>query len=369
MTSASGLESKAWEVLRDFESQDRVKAVYQKLHGRTARTEHAREIAAPFSHGRSYFESASSADPAIRPLLLYYGVLNLSRGLVLALSRGMRESALKPSHGLSCDGWPEQLRNDAPEFHALRLQACQNGAFIELSDATARCTMLRHNSSLVNMVARERGSVKGHAYTLGDILARLPHLERSNVAWRNISLCSTWGISSRNGNKAALSIPRQHRPFVDRAYCDALFANTDYVFHSETAKEFVYEGPDDFSQMPGVTDITDMLDIGRLWLVARYPGDVWLSRVEGLFSVAYALGMIVRYFPKQWTALLKGHVPDAILPTLMEAIKLVSWMYPVAIADLLSNQQLLTNVRGSGEAEGFSGYALDASHKATPPVV
>lgn len=367
MTSESGLESKAWEVIRDFESQDRVKAIYHKMHGRTARTEHAREIAAPFSHGRSYFESATSADPAIRPLLLYYGVLNLSRGLVLLLSRGIRESALKPSHGLSCEGWPEKLRGNAPDFQALRLQACQNGAFIELSDATARCTMLRHNSSLVNMVARERGSVKGHAYTLGDILARLPHLERSNVAWRNVSLCSTWGISSRNSGKAAVSIPRQHRRFVDRAYCDALFANTDYVFLSESGKEFIYEGPDDFGQMPGVTDITDTLGIGRLWLVARYPGDVWLSRVEGLLSVAYALGMIVRYFPMQWTSLLKGHVPDAILPTLMEAIKLVSWLYPVAIADLLSNQQLLTNVRGSGEAPTMAGYALTAQAKEKGP--
>jgi hypothetical protein len=356
---ASRLETKAWDVLRDFESQDRIKAAYKRMHGRDIRTEHAREISAPFSHGRSYFDSASTADPTIEPLLLYYGVLNLSRGLTLVLSRSLREAALKPSHGLTCEGWAERLRGKAPEFHALRVRAGEGGAFIELSNATARCTMLRHKASLVNMASRERGKVNGHSYTLGDILARIPHLERSNVAWRNVSLCSTWGVASRGDGTAVLRISKKHRQFVDRAYCDALFANTDYSFKDESKEDFTYEGPDDFGQMPGVTDITDSLDIGQLWLVARYPDEVWLSRVEALFSIAYALGMVVRYFPMQWTSLLRGNIPDAILPTLLEAIRLVSWLYPVAVADLLTNQHLVSQLsNSSGSPQRMEGYSL-----------
>lgn len=351
------LEDKAWKVLRDFESTERIKAAYLKFHGRKIGTGQAREISAPFSHGRSYFESAASSDPAIRPLLLYYGVMNLSRGLVLMLSRGIRESALKASHGLTCEDWARELRRDSPDFHCLRVKAARSGAFIELSESTARCTMLRNNSSLVNMASRERGSVKGHAYCVGDLLARLPQLERSNIAWRNTSLCSIWSHTKSSDEKhMTVSIPRTHRPFVDRAYCDALFKGTSYSFIRESPKEFIYEGPNDTSQFPGFTDMTDILSIGRLWMVARYPENVWLSRAETLFSISYALGMLVRYFPAQWTALLKGHIPDAALPTIIEAIDLVSWLYPVAISDFLTNHGTLTSAIEKSHSFVGTGY-------------
>lgn len=338
---------KAWAVLRDFESQDRVKHAYLSMHGRTPSTEHVREITAPFSHARCYFESERLADKAIRPLLLYYGVLNLSRGLVLALSRGLRETALSPGHGLACAGWAAEMQTQNPRFEELRLTAGQRGTFIELSRATARCTALRANSSVVNMMSRERGLLEGHTFSLGDILARIPHLERSNVAWRNISLCSPWSTASKSAGRAVLRIPRSNRPFVNRAYCDSLFANTSFSFSAEERAQFLYEGPDDFSQVPGITDHPDLLGIGALWLVARYPGDVWLSRLEGLFSIAYSLGMIVRYFPKQWTALLKGQISDRSLPTLLEAIELVASLFPIAAADLISNPAPLAQVRNA----------------------
>lgn len=347
MVLGPGAASKAWEVLRDFESQERVKQAYLLAHGRRPRTEHAREITAPLTHGRSYFESARNADPSIRPLLLYYGVLNISRGLILMLSRGLRESALRPGHGLSCDKWTVEMQAQNPRFEELRLTAGKSGTFVELSAATVRCTALRANSSMVNMMSRERGHVAGHTYTMGDILARVPQLERSNVAWRNVSLCSPWSTASKSPGRATLRIPRKHRKFVNRDYCDALFKNTSFQFASEEKEQFLYEGPDDFSQVPGVTDRADALGIGQLWLVARYPGDVWLSRIESLFSISYALGMIVRYFPKQWTSLLKGQVSDESLPTLFEAIELIASMYPIAASDLLTGYPLLAQVRNS----------------------
>ena len=56
--------------------------------------------------------------------------------------------------------------------------------------------------------------------------------------------------------------------------------------------------------------------------VALYPGCFKLSKLGSLFVLSYFLGMLVRYFPAQWTALIHAQVSDAALPTLMAAVDL-----------------------------------------------
>ena len=112
---------KYWDLLANYESFELIKRDYEARHGRAPNTRHAREIAAPFTHARSYFRAAQAAEPTVRPLLLYYGVVSLSRGLVLILSRGLREAALAPSHGLTVKDWGGELSRDNPDFAALRI--------------------------------------------------------------------------------------------------------------------------------------------------------------------------------------------------------------------------------------------------------
>lgn len=80
-----------WHALSHFESRDLVLRAYDVRHGTAPAAEHAAEIAACFIQGRAYYESAQAADEAVRPLLLHYGVLALSRGTVLFLGK-LREA-------------------------------------------------------------------------------------------------------------------------------------------------------------------------------------------------------------------------------------------------------------------------------------
>ena len=74
------MNNKEWHEISQFESYDLARSWYQQTHQREMNAAKTRQINAFFIQGREYFKSASSADMSVKPLLLYYGVLSLSRG-------------------------------------------------------------------------------------------------------------------------------------------------------------------------------------------------------------------------------------------------------------------------------------------------
>src|SRR5258708_28857042 len=99
----------SWERLSLYESRDLLSRFFHKRHGRQLSAEKAYEIIAHLAQGRGFFASAQQSSELARPLLLYYGVYALSRGLVLFLDARMRESGLPPSHGIEAEGWQNSL--------------------------------------------------------------------------------------------------------------------------------------------------------------------------------------------------------------------------------------------------------------------
>jgi len=76
-----GAITNSWERLSLYESRDLLSRFYQKRHGRELSAEKAYEIIAHLAQGRGFFTSAGQSSELVRPLLLYYGVYALSRGL------------------------------------------------------------------------------------------------------------------------------------------------------------------------------------------------------------------------------------------------------------------------------------------------
>ena len=93
--SATGLNT--WYALREFETRDITSRTYKARHGLNLSAVKSREIASNFVQAREYFRSAAGADFTVRPLLLYYGVASLARGLTLFLDPAKRETSLKQS--------------------------------------------------------------------------------------------------------------------------------------------------------------------------------------------------------------------------------------------------------------------------------
>lgn len=128
------MDRKLWEPLQRFESRDYLAKYYSKEHGRSLNTHRAHEIGSCFTQGREYFTSASTASDAVKPLLLYYGIASLSRGVTLLKDSKKREESLTPSHGLTTLDWAKTLHNGISNVLNLRVQ-CSKGTFPEFVSA------------------------------------------------------------------------------------------------------------------------------------------------------------------------------------------------------------------------------------------
>ncbi|CAE6724382.1 YaaC family protein [Paraburkholderia nemoris] len=331
--------TKHWESLRNYESFELVKKDYEQRHGREISTDHAREIAAPFAHARSYFSSARDAEQTVKPLLLYYGVVGLTRGLTLALSRGRRETTLAQTHGISITQWRQELSKKNPDFSALSVAINHTGTFVELGRATNYRSLLRHNSSAVNYRPNNIPIEAGAEYTLGEILGRMPALQNHYRRWRGTSACSPFTMEAAMTDPPSvlfkiMKLPYQ--PDTTREFCDALFHGSNCTFDSENGDYFAYRGQDDLAGLPGFTDHISHFTVGDVWLTARYSAGPSLSNVTALFLLSYTLGMLVRYFPTQWTALIRSQISDAALPTIAAAIETIEAEYPRIVLAFLA---------------------------------
>src|SRR5688500_19234210 len=86
--------------LRAFQSHDFVRSSFKVRHNREINAQRTKDICANFVQGLNYYESASSSDTSVKPLLLYYSVLAFSRGAILFCDPNKKEEGLKASHGL-----------------------------------------------------------------------------------------------------------------------------------------------------------------------------------------------------------------------------------------------------------------------------
>jgi len=69
----------AWAILALYREQDMVRRMYEERHGGALNSTTGHSIASHFAQGREYFRSAANAAILVRPLLLHYGVVALSR--------------------------------------------------------------------------------------------------------------------------------------------------------------------------------------------------------------------------------------------------------------------------------------------------
>ena len=100
MYSGQERMARTWYALHEYETLDITSRAYQARHHRRPSADQVRQITSNFIQGREYFLSSTSAARAVRPLLQYYGVLALARGLILFLNPTAREANLVQGHGL-----------------------------------------------------------------------------------------------------------------------------------------------------------------------------------------------------------------------------------------------------------------------------
>ncbi len=342
-----------WSQLSLYESHDLVRNFFTERHGRQLSQEKAYEIIANISQGRSYFESARQASDLVRPLLLYYGVLSLSRGLILFRDVTARRASLQPSHGLSHAHWKSDL-SERIDTLTDREILITTGTFPELCRVTANTeravvmgsrlgeSVLWTRSGTSDLKARTSVSVR-------DLLKRLPEvMEIYERTFEEASACNLSDvrvqIARAFGDSPAaftftFDVHRSARFEVHEDRVRELFklAPTDKVdMHLENPEQAgckatvrIFCQTKDHTEhiAPEIYEGRD----GHTFLIGRIADDVRLAQLSRLYLVSYFMGMLVRYYPSHWLAMVTKRKGDLALPLLTAALRVVETRVPELI--------------------------------------
>lgn len=332
------LESKAWATLSNYESQDLIRRRYESINGRQANAAQAREIRSAFSQARNYFEAARTSARNVKPLLLYYGVIGLSRALVMMRS-DLREAHLDQSHGLSARGWQSIFSSATPDIAKIIIRINNKGTLREFVNATGNKSHLKIDSSGFQLAYPHGLLPPSIEISFDDIISRFPEIANQYSRWQpapNVARCDI----SRQGDLTIYRFYKnQFGNEIARFRAEAFIEGSPVAYIREDDGSIYYGGSTNFKSMPPLSDqYNSSFDIiGSLAVIKPYICGCEISKPATTFIMSYALGMLARYFPSRWHSMLSGETGDAGLPTLLAAINFIEVYFPEMILSFLED--------------------------------
>ena len=323
-----------WYALREFETLDISTRSYQNRHSRPLKPDKAREITSNFIQAREYFRSAAAADLTVRPLLQYYGVATLSRGITLFLRPDRRECALSPSHGLDSVNWRQTLSGGLSSVGDLRVKITR-GAFHDLLVATDNKFYFRHRSKSVNWHVGASVPEMQSEFTFQEIVARLPDLGNQYLAWTGDSLNFPPLLEARRDDSNRLykfTIPVSAEGQIESIFPSEFFPHrridsqgSDLIVETTLGKApFLAQQIGFFDIMGDVVVLCEYLESG-----------LYFTPLAASYMSSFILGMLCRYFPTTWTELARSRKGDAVYPLIVRLLDWIQDKYPAMIVDIL----------------------------------
>ena len=340
------MKNEDWYRISLFESYDFVKSWYLATHGRKPSAAKISQVNAFFVQGREYFRNAALADMSVKPLLLYYGVLSLSRGVILLRDPLKKEESLEPKHGLEVVNWQETLKGGIRNLLELQVKAT-NGTFRELVEACPNrhkehCFYSPTKTKIV--VDHDLGEISfstdDSLLTLDDLLSRLmqtafdyqgitgrkpkwfPAVVTSHSTETHFALMSPHVIPDLqelvDGQSVLIQATLQSWPNLSIDTIPQL----SLVFRHEAEKSHQNKFPV-FHHAEGNQLMTGILD---------FPNKDKLSEFFKLYLTTYVLGMLARYYPSKWIALLRNAPGDFSQPLLLKAIDAIESDFPAELS-------------------------------------
>ena len=340
------MKNQDWHSIARFESHDLVKHWYKATHGKEPSTAKIAQINAFFIQGREYFRNAAVAEMSVKPLLLYYGVLSLSRGAILLRDTSKKEESLKQRHGLEVVNWQNTLKDGIKNILELQIRAT-DGTFRELVtacpnkhqehcfyDPTKTKVVVDHDLGTIGF------STDDSFMTLNDLLARLMQttfdyqgITGMKAKWFPvvITVYSTethFALLSPHVLPELQALVDGHSVFIQSTLQSWPNLSIDtipqvsLVFRHEEGKTHQKNFPV-FHYTEGHQSMTCILD---------FPNEDKLSEFFKLYLTSYVLGMLARYYPSKWMELLRNSPGDFAQPLLLRAIEAIESDFPVELS-------------------------------------
>lgn len=335
----------SWKSLALFESSDLVRRLYRQRHNRDLSAAKAREITSALAQGRQYFAELRSVGELARPLVLFYGVMALSRAAILFFRPTAREATLSEGHGLSAINWTQTLSPGIRHVPDVQLRVSA-GTFTELADATRTTdrtvvyTIPIPKTVVVRAVAPNPMRV-GWSMTLRELLGRIPELHNVyEEVFEDYAYCRRVFVLVLLGpgpfqTTIDVLATRRGLPPEERIRQDLGLTPTENL----TQKPVHYFlGPvENWSvQQPrqSAQDVLNRLPFlmndsqGSAFVVPSIPRGSRMSKMLLLYATSFALGMLSRYYPARWVSLLAGGPGDFSFPLLAEASRVIEDVFP-----------------------------------------
>jgi len=173
------MDREIWQQLLSLESVEITKQWFRKIHGRELNTRRTREINAAAKQSREYFKNANESDYSVRPLLTYYGVVSLSRSLLLLLKYDGGEESPTAGHGLRTVNWNKQLSGDPmialKSLGDIKVQI-SSGLFCDFIKVTKNRILIHDKSDEVDFRIDYGVPDKDIQISLNELFARVPDL-------------------------------------------------------------------------------------------------------------------------------------------------------------------------------------------------
>jgi len=339
-----------WTKISLFESTDLVKRFFERRHKRKLNTSKANEIVSSLVQGREYMKASKVSGNFVRPLFLYYGVLSLSRGLILLLDPSLRECGLAKSHGLSAEGWGEVLSKGIQHLGELEIKLGA-GTFRQLLVVTGNqeqsCIDQAPRPNKLFLRRRIGFTIPdGMTIKVKDLFSRISCLhelyehtfDEKSACYRgfvfNLSpdtqtdisiLSGRFGLPSESEVRKLFSIPKTitlRRSSRPRTMPHLL--QWSYRIQHKNIEELVQFLPN-----------LENTDPDQLFFIVPFNGGLCLSLLAKLFIASYLIGMLVRYYPTSWVALQNRQKGDFMLPIIRELLNLIETKFPSLFLDEL----------------------------------
>lgn len=334
----------SWERLSLYESRDLLSRFYQKRHGGQLSGGKANEIIAHLAQGRGYFSIARQSSELARPLLLYYGVYALSRGLILFLDAKLHESGLPQSHDIVAEDWKNVLSGGIDKLPDLPLKIT-GGTFEVLSKVTNnvdRCfiygvpisylpdyllsragtTIIKTPTTInIKMVLERVPDLSNiFATTFGSspkCFQAMPVIISENTQTDVHILETKLGLPDAGDIRSAIGLPADFplssSETVGRFEVKNIFYRINHLSRSEL-----------LAKLPPTKSDKE----GNAYIVGPLPDGLNLSLLSMLYLIAYSMGMLARYFPSKWLLLLNSSKGDFAFPLMKSATTIIEDRFP-----------------------------------------
>lgn len=309
-----------WDYLSPFETHEHVRQVYGELHGQTEPDEHKiAQIAGAFGQGRMYFASAELAPLGVKPVLLYYGASALLAGLALTRDSRLTQKEWPSSHGLTPVGWRRILYDTGEDILQLAVKATK-GTFRHVVDTVwhghiETVPYGRRNRRETAPYTHRLGEIKfiddGSRITFADLVSRCRYTGglygSATQRRRSLLRAMVWMDPEEGPSGVHVGIDIVERLQECWLIEDARRAGLPLLGPDAKPSGAVFPRGD--YNRGGESDLVPVFhyeDWGQMSVCEAMPNGDRLSELLKLYLMSYIVGMVARYYPAQWLAVVRG---------------------------------------------------------------